>query len=85
MSELELTRWQRLRLQRQLKQTQDSRVYRRTLAILDYSRGEPISRIAGRLRVTRQSVYNWIAAYAEAPDRRASSMTSVRADQPLDR
>jgi transposase len=68
MSELELTRWQRLRLQRQLKQTQDARVYRRTLALLDYSRGEPISHIAGRLGVTRQSVYNWIAAYAEASD-----------------
>ena len=63
---LKLTRWQRQRLQRQLKRAQDARVYRRTLAILDYDRGEPISRIARRLEVTRQSVYNWIAAYAEA-------------------
>jgi transposase len=67
MSELELTRWQRLRLQRQLKQTRDARVYRRTLAILDSSRGEPIAQIAARLGVTRQSVYNWIATYAKAP------------------
>jgi transposase len=63
---LELTRWQRQRLQRQLKRTQDARVYRRTLAILDHDRGESISHIARRLGVTRQSVYNWLAAYAEA-------------------
>src|SRR5437867_13317620 len=67
MSELKLTRWQRLQLQRQLKHSQDARVYRRALAILDYARGEPISAIAQRLGVTRQSVYNWIASYAEAP------------------
>jgi len=67
MSELKLTRWQRLQLQRQLKHCQDARVYRRTLAILDYARGEPIPSIAQRLGVTRQSVYNWIATYAEAP------------------
>jgi transposase len=65
---LKLTRWQRQRLQRQLKRTQDARVYQRTLAILDYDRGESISHIARRLGVTRQSVYNWIAAYAEAAE-----------------
>lgn len=67
MSELKLTRWQRLRLQRQLKRTQDARIYRRTLAVLEYDRGEPIACIARRLGVTRQSVHNWIAAYAEDP------------------
>jgi transposase len=66
MSELNLTRWQRQRLQRQLQRTPDARVYRRTLAILDYDRGASISHIALRLGVTRQSVYNWVAAYAEA-------------------
>jgi transposase len=68
MSELNLTRWQRLRLRRQLKQTRDARVYRRTLALLDYDRGESVSHIARRLGVTRQSVYNWVAGYAQAPD-----------------
>jgi transposase len=71
MSELKLTRWQRLRLQRQLKRTQDARVYRRTLAILDYDRGAPVSGVARRLGVTRQSVYNWIAAYVQAPEPQA--------------
>lgn len=68
MSEHKLTRWQRLRLQRQLKQTQDARIYRRTLAVREYDRGEPIAQIAQRLGVTRQSVHNWIAAYTEEPD-----------------
>jgi transposase len=68
MTSLQLTRWQRLRLQRQLKDTADARVYRRTLALLEYSRGQPIARIAQALGVTRQSIYNWIEAYAQAHD-----------------
>jgi transposase len=68
MTSVKLTRWQRLRLQRQLTDTRDARVYRRTLAVLEASRGEPIARIAQTLGVTRQSVYNWIEAYAGASD-----------------
>ena len=67
MCSLQLSRWQRLRLQRQLKETQNARVYQRTLAILEYSRGQPIAQIAALLRATRQSVYNWIEAYRDAP------------------
>jgi transposase len=67
MSQWKLTRWQRLCLQRQRKRTQDARIYRRILAILEYDRGEPIAHIARTLGVTRQSVHNWIAAYAEEP------------------
>jgi transposase len=68
MTSLKLTPWQRLRLQRQLKDTLDARVYRRTLAILAYDRGESITRLARLLGVTRPSVYNWIEAYAQAHD-----------------
>lgn len=71
MTDLKLTRWQRLRLQRQLKDTHDARVYQRTLAILEASRGRPIAQIAQVLGMTRQSVYNWIEAYAQAHDPRA--------------
>lgn len=56
------------RLERQLHDTPDARTYRRTLALLEYSRGQPIARIAETLGVTRQSVYNWLAAYAESLD-----------------
>jgi transposase len=66
MTSLKLTRWQRLRLERQLKETQDARVYQRTLAILEYNHGRRIAHIAAMLQVTRQSVYNWIDAYAQA-------------------
>lgn len=80
MSERNLTRWQRQRLQRQLRRTPDARVYRRTLAILDYDRGESISPIARRLGISRQSVSNWIAAYAEAaqPERLVDDNRSGR-------
>ena len=68
MIPLKLTRWERFRLQRQLQDTGDARVYRRTLAVLEASRGPSVAQIAQMLGVTRQSVYNWIAAYAAAPD-----------------
>lgn len=71
MSQENLTRWQRLRLQRELKRTQDARIYRRILAVLEYDRGEPIAHIARRLGVTRQSVHNWITAYTEDPQPQA--------------
>src|SRR5215210_1736357 len=68
MTSFQLTRWQRLRLQRQLTHTRDARVYRRTLAVLEHSRGRPIAQTAEMLGVTRQSVHNWINAYARRHD-----------------
>jgi transposase len=68
MDRPKLSRWQRLRLQRQLKQTHDARQYRRTLAILEFSRGQSVARIAQLLGVTRQSVYHWIDAYSQTHD-----------------
>jgi transposase len=68
MSELSLTPAQRQRLQRQLKHTQDARVYRRTLALLQVDQGTPISQVAHLLGVTRQSIYNWIDDYSQSHD-----------------
>jgi transposase len=68
MSDLPLTCWQRTRLQRQLHQTLDARVHRRTLAVLEYSQGRSVVAIARLLRVTRRSVYNWIDAYVQDHD-----------------
>ena len=62
----ELNRWQRKRLEQQLKSTQDARVYRRALAILEVSRGQSINHVARSLGVTRQSIHNWIDSYCEA-------------------
>ena len=68
MEGLELTWWQRHRLLKQLKETPDAHVYRRTLAILEVSRGRSIAQAAHALGVTRQSVYNWVASYAATRD-----------------
>jgi len=68
MEGLTLTWWQRHRLREQLKETQDAHVYRRTLAVLEVSRGQSMAQVAQVLGVTRQSVYNWMASYAPAHD-----------------
>lgn len=68
MSELQLTPGQRRRLQAQLRRTSDARVYRRTLAILEIAQGKSVQQVAQTLGVTRQSVYNWIADYAQTAE-----------------
>jgi transposase len=68
MSRLNLTTWQRRRLRDQLTETHASRVHRRTLAVLEFDRGRPVADIARMLRVSRQSVYNWIETYRDAHD-----------------
>ena len=70
MEPLALTTWQRRRLEQQLRSTHDARVYRRTLAVLEVDRGEPVSAVARRLRVTPRVIYYWLAKYARdrAPD-----------------
>ena len=68
MSRLNLTSRQRRRLRRQLDQADDVRLYRRTLAVLEYDRGRPVTDIADMLGVTRQSVHNWVTAYAHELD-----------------
>jgi transposase len=68
MEGLKLTWWQRQRLYKQLKETQDARVYRRTLAVLEVSRGQPVVQVAHTLDVTRQSVHNWVTSYMHTHD-----------------
>lgn len=63
MTGLALTSRRRERLERQLKEVKDARAYRRTLAILQYDEGIPVSRIAQAMGVRRQSVHRWINAY----------------------
>src|SRR3954471_5716110 len=68
MSRLNLTSWQRQRLRRQLVDTRDARIYRRTLAVLEFDHGRAAADIARMLGVTRQSVYNWVGAYSQGCD-----------------
>src|SRR3989304_3944869 len=65
---LTLPAWQRRRLERQLHDTHDARVYRRTLAVLEVAQGQPVSCVAQRLRVTPRVVYYWVEAYAQGHD-----------------
>jgi transposase len=65
---LTLTAWQRRQLQRQLRETPDARVYRRTLAILEVARGKPIAHLAHTLGVSRRMLYYWVEAYTQEHD-----------------
>jgi transposase len=77
---LTLSYWQRQHLERQLRSTRDARVYRRTLAVLEVARGEPVTSVARRLRVTLRAVYHWLATYGRdhAPDALADRDRSGR-------
>jgi transposase len=68
MITLTLTRNQRYQLRQQLQHTQDAALYRRTLALLEIDRGKSISHLARSLRVTRQTIYNWIELYTQSFD-----------------
>jgi transposase len=62
MDDFVLRAAQRRGLERQRQHTRDVRVFQRTLAILERSRGRSVTGIARMLRVSRQSVYRWLAA-----------------------
>jgi transposase len=87
MDAFTLTVWQRRRLERQLRQADDVPLYRRTAALLDLARGRSAAEVARTLGVSRQSIYNWVAAYAAEHDPRAladadrSGRPSVWSDQ----
>jgi transposase len=68
MSNERFTRVQMQQLEDQLSQTDDVRLYRRTLALLLWARGTSVSEIASLLQVRRQSVYNWLATYTTSSD-----------------
>lgn len=81
MSRLKLMPWQRHQLERQLESSHEARAYRRILAVLEYAQGGSIARIARLLRVSRQSVYNWIERYAQTGDP-ASLADALRTGRP---
>jgi transposase len=71
MDPVTLTAWQRRHLQRQLRDARDARLYRRTLAVLEVSRGKPVAEVAQTLGVTPRSIYYWIDSYTRAHDPQA--------------
>ena|SRR5256714_14047154 len=68
MSRLKLTSWQRRHLRRQRAETRDARLFRRTLAVLEFDRGRSAADIARMLGVTRECIYDWVGAYLEGRD-----------------
>jgi transposase len=68
---LQLTAAQRRQLRRLLEHPSDVRPYRRALAILEVAGGRSIAAVAALLRVSRQSVYNWVDAYCRSPGTQA--------------
>ena len=68
MKRLHLSSQQRHQLERQLKSSRDVRLYRRTLAILEYDRGRSVTEISRMLRVSRPSVYRRIERYRQSSD-----------------
>jgi transposase len=68
MSSERFTPAQMQQLEHQLIQTDDVRLYRRTLALLMWGRGSSVTEIASLLQVRRQSVYNWLDSYTSTSD-----------------
>jgi transposase len=68
MDGITLTVRQRRALERQLSETTDARLFRRTLAVLEVCHGVPVAEVARTLAVSRQSIYNWVETYQDSYD-----------------
>src|SRR5689334_12685279 len=80
MSHLNLTTRQRRRLRDHLSRARDAHVCQRILAVLEFDLGRAVADIARLLRVSRQSVYNWVDAYCQthSPDALTDSQRQGR-------
>ena len=63
-----LSSHQKAQLRIELTQTADLRIYRRATALLALDGGLSPRQVANFLGITRQTVYNWMAAYAQEGD-----------------
>jgi transposase len=65
MNGIHLTAKEQQQLERTLHTTHDARLYRRTLALLECSRGRQVKDVAQALGVTRQSIHNWAVRFQQ--------------------
>jgi transposase len=65
MNGIHLTAKEQQLLEQTLHTTHDARLYRRTLALLECSRGRQVKDVAQALGVTRQSVHNWAVRFQQ--------------------
>src|SRR5690242_3989057 len=68
MSRLQVTGQETARLERQLQQTHDAGVFRRTLGVLEVVRGRSVTEMSELLRVSRASLHEWIRPYQQTRD-----------------
>jgi len=60
--------WERRQLLRLLDQTHDATQLRRAQGLLWLHEGRTVTEVAGLLRVSRQTLYNWAQAFTERSD-----------------
>jgi transposase len=65
MNGIHLTAKEQQLLEQTLHTTHDVRLYRRTLALLECSRGRQVKDVAQALGVTRQSIHNWAVRFRQ--------------------
>lgn len=79
MTPFDLTRRERSRLQELVATTTEAPVLRRAQALLGLAQGDSPCDVAERLRVSRQTLYNWAYRFR---DRSASELSDRLADAP---
>lgn len=77
MNDFYLNGHERLKLEQLLAHAQDSRTVLRAYALLWLDDGEPISEVAARLSVSRQSVYNWRSRWSETSQDKADLISRL--------
>ena len=70
MAMINLNSKQVARLETLLTQARDARLLKRAQALLWLDEGDSVEEVAARLRVTRQTVYNWVARFDARSGRR---------------
>jgi transposase len=68
MTELILNAQERTHLQDLIVRTSDVRILRRAYALLWSDEGKSVHEIAAQLKVSRQTVYNWLERFHERAD-----------------
>jgi transposase len=68
MAPFRLRPWERRRLLTLVDQTHDATQLRRAQALLWLSEGQATTEVADRLRVSRQTIYNWVQSFTDRTD-----------------
>jgi transposase len=68
MAEIILSARERAQLQDLMVRTSDARILRRAYALLWSDEGKSVHEIADQLKVSRQTVYNWVKRFYERAD-----------------